>query len=268
MGSCPLAYHRPVSQNRVLSGPPPRICITVQAPQRATDPRVAAQRNERYVEAIRAAGGEPVTIDETASRELRNEVADSMDGLLLSGGTDLHPSLYGQPIGGSVRIEPGRDALEQQAWEAARARRIPVLGICRGFQAINVFSGGRLVQHLAGHTSPPHGGAMSHPLRVVPGSRLARILRPTGPPGALQVNSSHHQGMRADDLAPSLVASATSPYPGGELVEAVESADPTDFVLAVQCHPERADSSPPEFARLFTVFVDAARGSAAGTRVG
>jgi putative glutamine amidotransferase len=257
-----------VSQNRVLSGPPPRICITVQAPERAADPRVAVERNERYVAAIRAAGGEPVAIDETSGPKLRNEVADSMDGLLLAGGTDLHPSLYGQSIEGSVDIEPGRDALELEAWEAARARRIPVLGICRGFQAINVFSGGRLVQHLAGHTAPPHGGALHHPLRVVPGSRLARILRPTGPLGALRVNSSHHQGVRAADLAPSLVASATSPYGGGDLVEAVESADPTDFVLGVQCHPERADSSPPEFARLFTVFVDAARGSAAGTRVG
>ncbi len=191
-----------------------------------------------------------------------------MDGLLLSGGTDLHPSLYGQSIEGSVNIEPGRDALELEAWQAARARRIPVLGICRGFQAINVFSGGRLVQDLAGHTAPAPGGALRHLLRVVPGSRLARILRPTGPVGPFQVNSSHHQGVRVDDLAPSLVASATSPYAGGELVEAFESADPADFVLGVQCHPERADSSPPEFARLFTVFVDAARGSAAGTRVG
>lgn len=257
-----------MSHARVVSGPRPRICITVQAPERAADPRVALERNDRYVEAIRAAGGEPVAIDETANPELRAEAVSAMDGLLLAGGGDLHPSSYGQSVEGSRNIEPGRDALEQAAWEAARARRIPVLGICRGFQAINVFSGGRLVQDLAGHAARPGGGPLRHPLRLVPSSRLARILRPTAPLGVIQVNSSHHQGVRQSDLAPSLVAAGTSPHPDGELVEAVESADPGHFVIGVQCHPERADSSPPEFTRLFRVFVDAARGSASGTRVG
>jgi gamma-glutamyl-gamma-aminobutyrate hydrolase PuuD len=84
----------------------------------------------------------------------------------------------------------------------------------------------------------------------------------------LRVNSSHHQGLRRDQLARGLTVAGTSPSAAGELVEAFESADPTDFILGVQCHPERTESTPPEFERLWTVFVDACSGSATGATVG
>lgn len=242
----------------------PTILVTLQAAATAAEPERAGARNARYLAAIERAGGRPLPIDETASEDERGRALAAMDGLLLSGGVDLHPTLYGQGLEGSDRIERGRDLLEQACWQEARSRRLPVLGICRGFQAINVFAGGRLVQHVEGHQPKADAAKpLLHPLRLMGGSRLARILRPTNPGGGvLRVNSYHHQAVRPADLAPSLVVSGLSPHPGGDLVEALESADADDFLIGLQCHPERTESSPPEFERLFEVFVDASRRAA------
>jgi putative glutamine amidotransferase len=251
----------------------PTIVVTVGVPAGPEErDRVRTnEKNERYLDHLRRAGAAPIVLDETSTEAERSAAFGSMDGLLLTGGGDLHPGLYGEPLAGARNIQPGRDALEREAWVRARHRHVPVLGICRGLQAINVFSGGSLVQHLDDHEPPP-GSATSwrtHPLRLAPGSRFARILRPTGAASAVvQVNSSHHQAVRREGLAPGYVVAGTSPAAGGELVEAFESADPREFVLAVQSHPERVDSTPPEFARLWRVFVDACRGSASGARVG
>jgi len=101
-----------------------------------------------------------------------------------------------------------------------------------------------------------------HPLRVEPGTRLARILFPTNVRGGvLEVNSFHHQAVGAADLAPGLVPNARAASTAGELIEGLETRDGR-FVLGVQCHPERTDSTPKQFERLFAFFVDAARGPA------
>ena len=239
----------------------PRIVVTVAA---RTDPvaEVARRKNALYAEAIARHGAEPLVIDETASATDREAAFAAMDGLLLSGGADVDPARYGRPVQGATDIEPGRDQLEAAAWEASQSRGLPVLGICRGFQAINVFSGGRLLQHVDGHigASYGHGPAKTHPFRVAPGTRLARILFPTNARGGvLEVNTYHHQGVRAADLGPGLVASAWSGSEAGDLVEALEAADGR-FVIGVQTHPERTESTPAAFERLFAVFVDAARG--------
>jgi putative glutamine amidotransferase len=137
-----------------------------------------------------------------------------------------------------------------------------VVGLCRGFQAINVFSGGTLIQHLDGHSGPAWGSgpALMHPLRVEPGTRLARILFPTNVRGGvLEVNTYHHQGVGPRDLAPGLVPNARAASSAGELIEGLETRDGR-FVLGVQCHPERTESTPRQFERLFAFFVDAARG--------
>jgi putative glutamine amidotransferase len=252
-------------------GPQPTIVLTVGIPERAADPARARTKIDRYVERLREVGATTRTIDERATPDERASAFTAMDGLVLTGGGDLDPALYGQAIAGSRDIERGRDELEQEAWSRARERNVPVLGICRGLQAINVFSGGSLVQHLEDHAPSSESGQShrTHPLRLVPGSRLARILRPTAASGAvLQVNSSHHQAVRRENLAPGYLVSGTSPAAGGELVEAFESADPNGFVIAVQTHPERLESTPREFARLWRVFADACRGSATGARVG
>lgn len=242
----------------------PRIVVTVAVASRQAEPEVAARRNALYAGAVARQGGEPVVLDAEADDATRSEAFASMDGLLISGGADLHPERYGRPSRGSTTIEPERDALEHEAWMVSQARSVPVLGVCRGFQAINAFSGGTLVQHVDGHQGPRWGSgpALIHPIRIAPGTRLARILFPTNAGGGvLRVNSYHHQAVRAEDLAPGLVANAWASSPAGDLIEGLEAADGR-FVFGVQCHPERTESTPPAFERLFRVFVDAARGPA------
>jgi putative glutamine amidotransferase len=179
-----------------------------------------------------------------------------MDGLLLSGGADLDPGRYGQPIAGSHDIEPDRDELEALAWLAAEARQIPVLGICRGLQAINVFSGGTILQDVAGHAGAGYGTGppATHPMRLVPGTRLAGLL---GSPDTLEVNAYHHQGIREGDLALPLRPAAWADSSAGPLVEGLEGTSER-FVVGVQCHPERTESTPAEFEKLFAGFVSAA----------
>jgi putative glutamine amidotransferase len=238
--------------------------VTVADPSTAGDPDLVARRNGLYAAAVARAGGDPIVLAATVSTSQRTAALTSMDGLLLSGGADVDPARYGRAEAGSIATEPERDALEHEAWNVASARGVPILGICRGMQAINVFSGGTLVQHVDAHAGPGWGvgPAATHRLRLAPGSRLSRILFPTNARGGVvTVNSYHHQGIGAADLAPGLVASAFASSEAGDLVEGLEAADGR-FLIGVQCHPERTESTPPAFARLFSVFVDAARGPA------
>ena len=240
----------------------PRIVVTVAVAARQAEPEIARRKHELYAASVARRGALPILLDATASGADRAAAFAVMDGLLLSGGADLDPARYGRPNRGSTALEPDRDALEAEAWATALDRGLPVLGLCRGFQVINVLSGGTLLQDVDGHagSSWGHGPAATHPLRVVPGTRLARILFPTNARGGVvDVNSYHHQGVRADDLAPALVASAWARSPAGDLVEGLEAADGR-FIIGVQCHPERTESTPPAFERLFAVFVDASRG--------
>jgi putative glutamine amidotransferase len=244
------------------AGRAPRIVVTVAVMADKQNPEISRRKNELYSASVVRQGADPIVLDERATATERAAAFEAMDGLLLSGGADVDPTRFGRGAQGATEIEPGRDTLEAEAWETAQARGLPVLGICRGFQAINVFSGGTLLQHVDGHigASWGHGVAATHPLRVAPGTRLARILFPTNARGGvLKVNTYHHQGVRAADVAPGLVASAWASSPAGDLVEGLEAADGR-FVLAVQAHPERTESMPPAFERLFAVFVDAARG--------
>lgn len=241
----------------------PRVLLTVAAPARSSNPEIAERKNRLYADAVRRHGGEPVILDVTASDAERRAAFGSMDGLLMSGGADIDPARYGRPSDGSVATEADRDELEAAAWSAADARGLPVLGVCRGFQALNVFLGGRLVQDVGGHIGKSfgQGPAMTHPLRIVAGTRLARILFPTNVGGGrLEVNSYHHQAVRAADLAPALVPNAFATSAVGELVEGAETRGGR-FVIGIQCHPERQDSTPAAFERLFRVFVDACRGA-------
>jgi len=242
----------------------PRIVVTVTDVSRQAVPELGRRRNELYTAAIARHGAEPIVLDAASTAGERADAWDAMDGLLLSGGTDIDPARYGRPDHGSTSIEPDRDELEAEAWAAAAERALPVLGVCRGLQAINVFSGGTLIQHVDGHAGPGlgTGPANTHPLRIEPGTRLARILFPTNiRGGVVEVNTYHHQAIGSDDLAPSLVPNARASSPAGELIEGFETRDGR-FVIGVQCHPERTDSTPAAFERLFAVFVDAARGPA------
>ena len=246
------------------AGGAPRIVVTLMVAAEQAEPEIAARKNALYLDALARHGAVTVPLDATASEAERETAFGAMDGLLLSGGADVDPARYGQAVDGAQGVERERDALEAAAWASAESRAVPVFGICRGLQAMNVFAGGRLRQHVGGHAGSGwgHGDAPTHPLRAIPGTRLTRILYPANVGGGvLTVNSFHHQGVARADLAPRFIAAAVSPGPDGELVEAFESTG-GPFRMAVQCHPERTESTPKAFERLFAFFVDACRGPA------
>jgi putative glutamine amidotransferase len=243
----------------VQSADRPVIAITVAVPSASSESDIAERKNNLYADAVERWGGDPLLIDATSDDTTRRSAWSAMSGLLLSGGADIDPARYGQPVDGARDIDEGRDELEAEAWAAAAERDLPVLGICRGLQAVNVFAGGTLTQHVDGHAGAPygHGTPDRHPLRLVPGTRLGGLLQAAGFDGAELVNTFHHQAVRAEDLAPSLVAAGWSDSSAGPLVEALESRDDR-WVRAVQSHPEREDSTPPAFERLFADFIAAA----------
>lgn len=237
----------------------PLIVITASDAATQADASLALRKYELYADAVSRNGGRPLLLAANATAAERETAFATMDGLLLSGGPDIHPARYGRSIDGSRDIEPDRDELEARAWAAADARDLPVLGICRGLQAINVFAGGTLLQDVADHPGPAFGSgppARMHPIRIDPATRFGRALADR--PATLEVNSYHHQAVTAADLAPSLVASAWASSPAGEIVEALE-APGERFVVGVQCHPERTAFTPAEFEGLWAAFLAACR---------
>lgn len=231
----------------------PRIVVTLSDPARAADPATAERKNARYLAALAAAGAEPVPITAATDVAERDARLATMDGLLISGGADLDPARFGEDRAPLTRVDAQRDALDEAAWRVADRQRVPVLGICRGLQALNVFAGGSLVQHVEGHVDEEQ--VVTHPVRVAPASRLGRLTAAT----ELEVNSYHHQAVRPDQLGEGLRVSATAAHEGLELVEALESTDPQRWLVGVQCHPERTETSPPVLDALWTDFVAACR---------
>ena len=196
-----------------------------------------------YVQNVTAAGGRAVLLP---ADDLDADVLDRLDGLLLAGGPDVDPGLYGERPGPHTEPDANRDAGELLLLRTALLRDLPVLGVCRGAQLMAVAAGGRLHQHLPdtlGHDKhkPAVGVYGTHGVRFAPGSRIAALMGDDA-----EVNAYHHQGV-ADPGA--LVATA---WADDGLVEAVE--DPAKrFVLGVQWHPETAADQ-----RLFRAFVAAA----------
>jgi len=185
-----------------------------------------------YSEQVAAAGGVPVLLPPLPGVAA---AVDRLDGLLFTGGGDIDPGRYGaQPHPRTSRVSAPRDAAELELLDAAMSAGLPVLGVCRGMQLVNVARGGTLRQHLAdgaGHTPVP-GTFGSHPVRVAPGTRLAGILGGNG--DGVDVPTAHHQAV--DRLGEGLVATA---WTEDGVIEAVEpSAGGDPFLLAVQWHPE------------------------------
>jgi putative glutamine amidotransferase len=249
----------------------PLIVITVSDPARTADPELAATKNALYADAVERNGGRPVLVSPATPAAERDRLFGEMRGLLFSGGADIDPSLYKK---GSAALDAvdgldrDRDDLELAAWREAERRGLPVLGICRGHQAINVFSGGQLIQDVPEHAGTPYGQgrAKLHDLDIEPDSRLGRAVAAAAPDGVaagdeedpfleLQVNTFHHQAIGEDTLAPGLRATAwASSGEFGRLVEGFESRDER-WVVGIQCHPERTDSTPEELEGLFADFV-------------
>jgi putative glutamine amidotransferase len=200
---------------------------------------------QAYADAVRAAGAEPVLISPEHPADL-----GALDGLLLSGGLDLNPALYGQDKHPEAD-EPNdaRDRMEMGLLHEALERDVPVLAICRGMQLFNVEHGGTLQQHMTGHQLHPEDrGEPAHGVNVEAGSRLAAILG--GDRAA--VNSRHHQAV--DRVGEGLVVSARAE---DGTVEALERADKR-FAVAVQWHPEDQAAGDAVQRRLFEEFVKAA----------
>jgi putative glutamine amidotransferase len=214
--------------------------------------------NAAYIHSVVNAGGVPLVLSHLIGVEHAARSLDGCEGLVLTGGEDLDPGHYGaKPSALLGTVERARDAFELALFHAARARGIPILGICRGIQLINVAMGGTLWQDLPSERpGPVHhdpGGARngrSHVVNLAPGSRVARALGTT----VLTPNSFHHQAVR--DLAPGLLATGWSV---DGLIEAVETGENDEWLLAVQWHPEEmhADQGAPERG-LFAALVVAA----------
>ncbi len=238
----------------------PRIVVTLTVAAAQSEPDLAVRKNALYLDSVMRHGATAIPLDATSSAQQRGAAFAQMDGLLLSGGADLDPARYGRPNDGSRATEPDRDELEAAAWAVADARGIPVLGICRGLQAMNAFAGGVLLQDVGGHRGPAwgHGPALTHAIDLVPGTATARILDPGASGIPLVVNSYHHQAVRPADLAPAFTATAFAHSPAGLIVEALEGAV-GPWRMAVQCHAERTESTPRAFEALFAAFVDASR---------
>lgn len=238
---------------------PPQIAVVLNDPGTGPARANALLKRSRYLDGVRRGGGEPLALDPSRPTGERDAVLARMDGLLITGGGDLDPARYGATMDGSDPPDASRDQLDEAAYHAAVRRGVPILGICRGLQVLNAFEGGRLVQHLEGHESPsyPDPEVTTHPIRVVAGTRLAEIV---GNGRELVVNSYHHQAVARDGVPPSLRVTATAPHEErGELVEGLEAVDAARWLVAVQCHPERTESSPTELERIWPAFVDACR---------
>ena len=207
-------------------------------------------RLDDYVESVKRAGGEPVVLEPTDDPQ---QSLDRIDALLLSGGLDVDPSLYGDAPHATTEIDSTRDRFEIPISREAVKRDMPVFAICRGVQVLNVAAGGTLVQDIPtsvttdlSHSIDIPKDHIAHAVKVTPGTRLAAALKPSTP-----VNSRHHQAVGR--VAPSFVVSAVSE---DGVVEAIERPEST-FCVGVQWHPENFWRTG-EFAGLFAEFVAAA----------
>ena len=219
------------------------------------------QKLHDYEESVRRAGGEPWVLDPSANRP--EEAIRAAGGLLLAGGGDVSPEIYGAaPHPSYHAAEPGRDEYEIALIRCALDADLPVLAICRGVQVLNVAYGGTLVQDIPSEIA----GALEHKLDVPPNepftlahevwletdSLLARLAGDGNDAESRQVNSRHHQAVK--ELGAGLVAVATAP---DGVIEAVE--DPTRrFCVGVQWHPENFYRTG-EFRSLFEAFVRACK---------
>ncbi len=213
---------------------------------------------ESYAYAIAEHGGAPLMIPSVPSLPVLDRLYTLLDGFLLTGGPDLDPGAYGHAR--HARTDAGDANLQHAEFYLLRralADGLPILGICRGLQTLNVALGGTLYQDLADEYDPEgvhptyeQTGytVLAHPVCLTTGSHLHRAIGRA----EIQVNSLHHQGIR--HLAPGLVPTAIAP---DGLIEAVELPG-SPFVVAVQWHPEELYRTDSTWAALFHAFIAAA----------
>lgn len=209
-----------------------------------------------YTRAVELAGGAPIAIPLQLGEETLSGIFAHLDGLLLTGGADVHPSEFGEevaPFCGNIDRE--RDIVELNLLRWAMREQMPILGICRGIQMLNVAAGGTLYQDIAAqipdalrheHAQGDSHNPLVHSIEIEPQSRLARAFDAT----RLDVNSRHHQSVK--QVAPGFRVVARAP---DGIVEGIESLN-GDFALGVQFHPEDLIDDDARMLRLFKEFVD------------
>ncbi len=211
-----------------------------------------------YMEGIQAAGGLPLMLPLTEDAEELEEIAELCDGILLSGGHDVDPALYGAEVSPHCGQPcPRRDRMEKALYALALEKDLPVLGICRGLQLLNVLEGGTLYQDLPSefretvdhHMTAPYD-RVQHRVEIPEGTPLYELLGKR----TLGVNSYHHQGVKKK--GPLLQVMATAP---DGLIEGLYRPDKR-FVWGVQWHPEFSYRTDPDAMKIFECFVNACRG--------
>ena len=208
-----------------------------------------------YFDALYEAGAVPVMLSISDDEEDLSPLAEKLDGLLITGGQDVDPALYGEEphekLGSLSRL---RDKMETKLTDAFLKLDKPILGICRGLQLLNVYFGGTLYQDIPSQFETENNHDMDRPydrfvhtVIIEEGTRLADILHS----GEIGVNSLHHQAIK--DLAPGLTVDAVSE---DGLIEGIEHKDYT-YVVAVQWHPELMHTTDENSRLIFRSFIDA-----------
>jgi putative glutamine amidotransferase len=212
--------------------------------------------NKFYIDSVHAAGGLPVNIPIIADEQSYDEYIDLVDGILFTGGNDIAPYYYGEnPVRELQSMSSIRDEYEFSLFHSAYGKSLPILGICRGIQLINVALEGSLYQdinsqcpgslgHYPAHTAPDE---LYHSVQINKDTKLYDIFGEE----RIYTNSFHHQSVK--QLGKNLVATAFS---ADGIVEAVESTEDR-FLLGVQWHPEAMAKRHPRFLKLFREFVQA-----------
>tara|TARA_B100000029_G_C17289649_1_gene856532 strand:- start:29 stop:724 length:696 start_codon:yes stop_codon:yes gene_type:complete len=208
------------------------------------------QEAERYCKAISIRGYDYIVIGNTGA----NVLPQSLHGIILTGGLDIDPNQYGQSPDptASLNVSSQRDQWEIPILKQALEHNMPILGICRGMQLLNVVFGGKLIQDIGGHRDieNPEEKSVFHQIYLSPGTKLAAIM---GSGGFIRVNSQHHQGLAEAQKAPSLLASAYSLEDG--IIEAIESPN-HDWVIGVQWHNELEEELYKTFGNIFQAFLE------------
>ena len=225
----------------------PRIAVACNMDKPAE--RVISGVIAAYMDALIEAGGAPFIVPMTQDRALLEEYLDISDGLFIPGGIDVCPLVYGEePIRALGRANVELDRFQLKLLGIARSRKLPVLGVCRGIQVMNVEAGGTLIQDVStglGHRQKNLDGSHAyHSLTAERGSRIARIFGTR-----FGVNSFHHQAVK--DLASGYRVTARA---ADGLIEAMESTDGS-YAVGVQWHPERMIHKEPDNLELFRDFV-------------